>query len=213
MGQGRCVPHDARLQRSQRRTAVCKPCSIPTPRRATNAVAARLLRLPSESDDDVTLAPARRVVGSTSRWVRARSRRLRWLIPDTGCGPHLGLSFGAADSLAGLAIDGLIRSDPPWSEIFGLLSPRGSSTSEWSAGSFDFDEDAFARTFLGGLDHPVHPVVRDSGHAIGSGRVRLAVEELLDAEVVRRFLDVEKSVVLTEKHVWSDLLAQAVPGA
>jgi len=43
--------------------------------------------------------------------------------------------------------------------------------------------------------------------------VRLAVEELLDAEVVGRFLHVEQAVVLPEEHIGGDLGAETVPCA
>ena len=46
--------------------------------------------------------------------------------------------------------------------------------------------------FFGGLDHAVEASVGDTGHARGPSWVRLAVEELLDAEVGGRFLHVDQ---------------------
>jgi len=56
---------------------------------------------------------------------------------------------------------------------------------------FDFDEDALAGALFGRLDDCFELAFGNASHAFGASRMSVAVEQLLFAEVVGGFLDVE----------------------
>src|SRR5688572_5175616 len=81
-------------------------------------------------------------------------------------------------------------------------------TSGSESKSLDFDEDAFAGAFLGGLDNGFFLTGGNDGEAFGTLCVALGRGVDLVA-----FLHVGETVVEEGEDVWRDLFAEAVAGA
>lgn len=73
-----------------------------------------------------------------------------------------------------------------------------------SAGSADFDEDAFSGALLSGFDHAIKLSIRDVGKASGAARFRKDLVALSD---------VGQAIVEQGENVGRDLFTQSVAGA